>query len=362
MAPKERTTKAPSPDHDDKHGSTGTSARPDGVPDEADVTAFVSELHDAFGRLAPQGSLAWAYQSAYDDLARQFGINRITAEGLDAPVPPGPSNGVGRRALEHVAPRVESWIDARISAAAATATQRALADGRGDIEAGLASASEALRFLAARVEQLEADAARRRVPVDDMAELFDPFDVSDWTDAVVQWLASGRPHGDVVHGECGDGELLAALSSAAIDAYGIEPRGSWARATSGRDLRVHLADTAEYLRTLAPASIAGIVLSGVVDRIAVEDVVDLVELGASKLRVGAPIVVIGAGHLGVGGWSPSARDLAPGRALSVETWDRLLRRAGCSEVHGLEAGARGDEASGVARAPLGFAVAARWPR
>jgi Methionine biosynthesis protein MetW len=322
---------------------------------------LVGELHDAFGRLAPQGSLAWAYQSAYDDLARQFGIDRNTTERFDAPVPSTPSSGVGRRTLEHAAPRLERWIDARISAAAATATQRALSDSLGQIEAGLASASEALRFLAARVALLEADTARRRAPVDDMAELFEPVDVTAWTGAAVRWMTSDRPHGDVIHAECGDGELLAAFCDAGIDAYGVDPRGSCVLATLRRKVHVHLADTAEYLRAVPPTSVAGMVLSGVVDRIAVEDIVGLLALVASKLCAGAALMVIGAGDGSEDGWSSSARDLAPGHALSAETWDRLLRRVGCTEVHLLDAvtGSDGPSDGGVA-AP-GFALAARWP-
>ncbi len=361
MSPKERTTNASSSDDVDKIIAVDASAPREHEADEADETAFVDELRDAFRRLAPQGSLSWAYQSAYDDLARQFGVNRSAPGTLDAAVPAQPGSGAGRRALEHVAPRLESWIDARISAAAATATQRALADSREEIAAGLASASEALRFLAARVAQLEADAARRRVPIDDMAELFEPVDVSAWIDASVDWMTGDRPDGDVVHAECGDGALVAALVSAAIDAYGVDPRGSCALAALRRHVSVHLADTAPYLRTLSPASMAGMVLSGVVDRVAVADVVDLVDLGTSTLRAGAPLVVIVAGEHAEDAWTPSARDLAPGRALGAETWDRLLRRAGCSGVHRLDAASRGDAESGQSPATVGFALAARWP-
>lgn len=119
------------------------------LPDEAELLA-------AFDRLRPQGSLAWGFDDAMHRL-----VDR--AEGR---VPPLPWDGLpddlwerGRSA--RVGQRFVGDVAGVLAEALAGDTRRAVDAAVGD---GLGAAWDALRYLAARVEQLE-----RRV--DPLAEL-----------------------------------------------------------------------------------------------------------------------------------------------------------------------------------------------
>jgi len=325
---------------------------------------FLEELAEAFRRLRPQGSPRWNFAAAFTQLERNFGEEPPEA-GVDDPapgveagrVPPGPGPPAGQRAVRRAADpiisRVQPWIEARAADAASSATRQALAEGMGRVEEGFDATLEAFRFLAARVEALEDAAARRSAAVDGSAWLLPSPEVAHWTAPVARWLA-GAPAGPVVHGECADGGFALVLGEAGLDVAGCEPRGSLAWLAASRGLAVHVGAVPEYLAGLGAASLSGLVLSGLVDRLALEDLVALVTLAADRLAPDGRLVVIGSRPGGeVAGRDAVAHDLVPGRPLHPETWSLLLDRAGFSGVELLEA--TGDP-------PDTFAVAGRWER
>jgi hypothetical protein len=199
---------------------------------------------------------------------------------------------------------------------------------------------EALRFLGARVEWLEDAVARRSTPVDAVGALAPTPPVS-WVRPVTDWLVALGPDSPVLHGECGDGELVVALAAAGIDASGVEPRGDTAWQAADQGAPVVVGELPDLLGAQPPGSLGGLVLSGVVDRLAIDELVALVEVSATRLADGAPVVVVGTSPEVVSGWDAVARDLLPGRPLHPETWGLLLARAGFVDVGRLEGGSDG---------------------
>jgi hypothetical protein len=186
-----------------------------------------------------------------------------------------------------------------------------------------------VRLLADRVDTLEA-----RSPVTDprLARVAVPvssdLDVTRWQEAVVKALAPAS--GRVLHAECGDGALLTAIVDAGTDAYGIDPRPDAAAVADARRIEVRTTDALSHLRAVPASALGGIVLSGCVERLAVGDLVELVDLAAGALVPGAPLALVSrqpGGEL-----DPIAADLAPGRPLHAQTWCFLLGRAGFDGV------------------------------
>ena len=315
--------------------------------DEGPPPGFFTELADAFRRHRPQGSARWNFADAFGRLESRFGGGRT---GSDPAAPPATGRDVERSvggpppdrattSLSHrlfdrtVADRLQPWIDERAATAARKATEEALADGPAG---GFDATIEAFRFLAARVEGLETRPAARRAPLDAMAWLIPPPDLSGWAGPVSAWVAENRVGGEVLHGECGDGTLTAALEAAGVEVRGAEPRGTVAWAAAERGVDVHVGPTEELLATVGTGTLGAVVLSGVVDRLAVEDLVALLQTATDRLADGAPLVVVSTvPGAATSGWDAVARDLLPGRPLHPETWELLLARAGYEDVGSL---------------------------
>jgi len=329
-------------------------------PDE-----FLDELAEAFRRLRPQGSARWNFAAAFTRLERSFG-DEPARPGVDEDPSAvatddgsGPGGGrtsqtVARRAADPVISRIQPWIEARAAETATSATRQALAEGTSRFEDGFDAVVEAFRFLAARVEVLEDAAARRSAAVDGSAWLVAPPELGAWVGPTARWLA-GSPEGTVVHGECAEGTFARALMTAGLAVRGCEPRGSlaWAAAASG--VPVHLGPVPEYLAGLGGGSLSGLVLTGLVDRLALEDQAALVDLAARRLAAGGRVVVLGTLPSGrATGRDAVAHDLLPGRPLHPETWALLLDRAGFDEVGPLEDPEDGGSSM--------FGVRGRWDR
>jgi methyltransferase family protein len=205
-----------------------------------------------------------------------------------------------------------------------------------------------VRLLGERVDAIEA-----RSPVTDprVARVAVPvtsdLDLAAWHELALKRFApvSGR----VLHAECGDGALLVALCDAGIDAYGVDPRGDAAAVADEHDAEVRTVGALEHVRAVPAAALGGVVLSGCVERLAVGDLVELVERSATALAPGAPLLLTsraaGDAHA-----DPIAADLAPGRPLHPETWVFLLGRAGFEDVEAHVADAGGSYAVTATRA------------
>jgi len=360
--------------------------------------SFLAELAAAFSRRAPQGTARWNFSDAFTRLEKRFGAvtpgsvapgavtpGSVTPRAATAgsvtpgsPAAPAPVPGTRTQAVEqshsmlhrlgdrYVAERLRPWIEEL----AAAATERALEEGLGRIEGDLAggfdATVEAFRFLGARVEAIEDLATREREPIDAVAWLAPPPALGEWSGPVADWIADSHPAGEVVHGECGEGELTVAIAEAGLTVRGAEPRGAVAWRAAERGVDVYIGHVSELISSMATGSLGGLVLSGVVDRAPLGELVGLLDLATGRLAPGAPLVVVSTlPEAAARGWDAVARDLLPGRPLHPETWDLLLLRAGYVEVGRLvpdPAGRGGDRESGRAGAGREtYAVKGRRP-
>jgi hypothetical protein len=219
----------------------------------------------------------------------------------------------------------------------------------------MAQVVEAFRFLSARVRTLEERLEYEDRPVDGAAWLLPAPELGIWVEPIATHIVGATPGGDVVHGDCGEGALLGVLQKAGLTARGAEPRGAVALRALERGHAVSMAEVAEELATCAPASLGGLVLSGVVDRVPLHSLVSLLNRSRDALALGAPIVVVArdpnrsADQAGAVG-----RDLLRPQPLHAETWTVLLQRAGFVSVAPLAGGAERD-------AETRFALAAAAP-
>ncbi|HVX22277.1 MAG TPA: hypothetical protein VHB02_13075 [Acidimicrobiales bacterium] len=331
--------------------------------------AFLEELAAAFRRLSPQGTAGWNFSDAFgrlervrDDLTADragpspagtatatsgepgdatagrvqrggpgIGPGGAGPAGAGPDGDGGPERGARPRIPPHRNPRVlaEAWLDTRIRFLAEGAVRRLLPPELA--HESVSATVEALRFLSARVQQLEDAAAARNRPVDGLAWLVDPPALDRWAGPAVAWF--GPATGPVVVGECGAGELAVALAGAGLTVRGAEPRGAvaWRAAEAGVD--VHVGEVLDLLRSVPAGSLGGLVLAGVVDRVPLDQQLQLLATGTERLAPAAPVLVVGTRPDAVAdGWAAVARDLLPGRPLHPETWRLLLERAGYTDV------------------------------
>jgi hypothetical protein len=310
-----------------------TSAGPSADDGAGALAAFLGELTGSFRRLRPQGTLRWNFSDAWVRLERSLARLR---ENLDEPAA-GPGAGAAGG---------DSGRTGRARATAVAAVERARAARRALLEPdrppaaddarwrelteSLDAALEAFRYLTARVEVLEDEAERRRRPIDGLDWLVAPPVLGEWVGPVSERLASAAD-GPVLHAECGAGELALGLSGAR-PVEGVEPRSTIAWTATERGLRVHPRPVQDHLAGLRPAGLGALVLSGVVDRLAPDELLGLVDLATGRLAHGGALVVIGTDPSAPRLVGPAADDLLPGRPLHAETWLLLLERAGYADV------------------------------
>src|SRR5207247_2359476 len=139
--------------------------------------------------------------------------------------------------------------------------------------------------------------------------------------------------GRVLHGEAGDGSLVAHLVQAGIDAYGVEPDDDIALEGAARSLDIRADELAAHLKLLDSGSLAGVVLSGVINRLPLGGQLELLDLGAAKLAPNGRLVILGTDPAAWGRTrSPVQADLSPGRPLHADTWVALLQARGFGPV------------------------------
>jgi len=300
-------------------------------------------LRAAFTRLQPQGSDAWNFLAAFTHLGDRYGPYQPGASELSKFLEgPGSSrsgrSGRPKRRLRHAA-------DGALVGPAGTPSE---------LEEAMAQVVEAFRFLSARVRTLEERLAYQDRPVDGMPWFAPAQELGDWVEPVAAHIVSTTPGGVVLHGDCGEGRLLGVLDQAGVRARGAEPRGTVALGALESGRSVAIAEVADELAVQPPASLGGLVLSGVVDRLPLHALVSLLDHARRALNLGAPIVVVASDPAQTETqWEATARDLLDPRPLHAETWEILLQRAGFVTVAPLEGGDGGDGR---------FAVSAAIPR
>jgi len=267
---------------------------------------FERELDQLFDRFAPP------------EVSNDFDAALERAEDLVIvdPVIPVASNspvlGIVKRVMSKLIGWYHVWVAQQIS--------------------GLATAiNTALRLLGGRVDELEhnlADVSRTRAIG---ARIAARRDDTAWEKHVTDALrgCSGR----VALIECGDGALLAALTSASVDAYGVEPRAAVADVALGRGLEVRIDDGAAHLHAVGAAALGGLVLRGLVERAPLGDLLLLVDAAALKLVAGGRLVVCSMRSEAWGRGSTAAEaDLVPGHPLHPDTWKAVLPEQGFVDV------------------------------
>jgi hypothetical protein len=326
------------PDDAPADGSTAPAGPSEGgmpAPGDPSLGPEEQALLAAFDRLEPQGSLQWGFDNA---------MSRITAP----PAVPTPGATPWRGLPDDLWNRGRS---ARIGQRFVGDVARVLADtlaadaraATSEVVGGFNVATwDALRYLAARVELLEARHNPARLEVAELETV--PADLSEWTGQVDTWLGPPDPSLAVVVGESGDGTLLRALLSTGRRVRGVEPRGGlvWS-ALTGPDSGtagdptsapdVVLGETGDHLAELPAASLGGVVLVGGVDRLDLAGKVGLLARAVRAVRSGGRVVVFATDQRAWDEALPvTARDLLPGRPLHPETWLLLLGRLGVVDL------------------------------
>jgi hypothetical protein len=323
-------------------GMEGTAdSGPPVVPSPAEA-----ELLAAFSRLAPAGSNRWNFEESMSRLNPQPILDSSaphpSSSEASAPGPPWPglpgdlwargrSAQVGQRMVGDVVAAMADFLAADSRALVSQVNEANEAQAEISRQRFLA-AWDGLRFLAARLERLErrSDVVTDLFP--DLSRDVPEPDLAPWVDRLGQWFSRPAAEGPVVHGESSDGSLVRALAAAGYDARGIEPRAERVWASAGGP-PVALGEVAERLVSVADGELAGLILSGSIDRLDLPGKLLLAELAISKTAPGATVAVLPMDQRAWSDGSPvTVSDLTPGRPLHPETWAAVLERTGLTDV------------------------------
>jgi len=89
----------------------------------------------------------------------------------------------------------------------------------------------------------------------------------------------------------GRGELMELLAEMGLEVSGIEVDPHLVALARGRGLDVERGTAVEYLRSLEPQSLGGISMIQVIEHLSPQQVIDVVELCADKVRPGGKVIV-----------------------------------------------------------------------
>ncbi len=218
---------------------------------------------------------------------------------------------------------------------------------KSDVADAMTHVVEAFRFLHARVSTLEARVATEDIPLDGAAWLAPARELDGWVEPLVSLVTERTSGGKVLHADCGEGALIGAFAQRGMSAAGVEPRGGVALSALERGCDVTISEIGEYLPQRPAASLGGLVLSGVVDRLPLHAILPLLAEAHRALASGAPIVIVAEPLGPLPRNAPTSHDMVDRAALHLETWELLLDRSGFVDVTPLPAGTGSDERFGV---------------
>lgn len=187
------------------------------------------------------------------------------------------------------------------------------------VSAFATASARALRLLGERVERLERSAGVGGGP--GYASGVE-VDWEHWAPVVASALSVGGT-GRTLHADAGEGDLVARLNAAGIDAYGTDPISRSAAA----GVELCLDSVLDHLEALPDHSLAALVLSGCVDAMAVGAQQELARLAGAKVMAEGTVIVVSAHPRAWADADPVRADLAAGRPLHPETWIELLVRS-----------------------------------
>jgi hypothetical protein len=230
-----------------------------------------------------------------------------------------------------------------------------------------------LRFITHQVSQFATSVTRALHLIDQqVSELADKveavelpsavvIDVADAHGADAWWVPAvrtelGGARGRVLHAACGDGWLVGVLAAAGIDAYGVDPRSGRVTEQELGDLDLREEPVLDHLRAVAVGSVAGVVLSGLVEGSSPGERRRLLEAAVAAL---APGGLLALHSLSPAGWdatdAPPAADIAGTRPYRPGTWPHVLDELGLAATvtlrPALDAGTEPPDYLVVARRP-----------
>jgi hypothetical protein len=309
-----------------------------GLSDEVKARA-ARALHESFTRLAPQGGDEWNFSAAFTHLGDRYGPYHPGASALNQSLTSRGDTGATRSG------RLDRLRGSRARAGDADPVE---------LREAMGMVVEAFRFLSARVATVEARLGAEDHPVEGAAWLAPARELEGWVEPLSAHLLARSPGGEMLHADCGEGALLRALQAGGAVARGVEPRGGVALRALEQGSAVTIAEVSEVLAGCTDASLGGVVLSGVVDRLPLHALVSLLSRTRDVLVRRAPLVVVSEPSGGVAGSREvAAGDLFDGHSVHAETWELLLGRAGFVDVTHLTAGAGQDRRFALAAAAPG---------
>lgn len=184
------------------------------------------------------------------------------------------------------------------------------------------AAEEALGLAPLTVPGADGEAGPGRL---ELADLIGP--APDLPEAAADEVAAAlaATGGPVAVLGCAEGAVPAALGRAGVSAYGVDrnPERILAGVRGGLDMRGE--DPLTHLRALDGGVLAGAVLMGFVEDLAVGAAAAAVAAVSGAVRSDGAVAVVAADPAAR---DPVQRDLRAGRGLAPATWAHLLERAG----------------------------------
>jgi SAM-dependent methyltransferase len=116
----------------------------------------------------------------------------------------------------------------------------------------------------------------------------DPEEIA--TELAKRYLDLLLPNAPVVDIGCGRAELVELLNQQGIEAIGVDTDPSMVAESRGRGLDVRLVDGGSFLRSCKPGSIGAIIATQLVEHLEFADLVQLLELAASRLKPGGVLI------------------------------------------------------------------------
>lgn len=89
---------------------------------------------------------------------------------------------------------------------------------------------------------------------------------------------------------CGRAELLLMLRERGVPALGVDTDPSMVAEAQAQGLEVHEVDAVSYLRSIQPGSLGSIIATHVVEHLALDELIELLELAATRLRPGGVLI------------------------------------------------------------------------
>lgn len=109
--------------------------------------------------------------------------------------------------------------------------------------------------------------------------------------AYVDDLERVRSLGPVLDVGCGRGEMLEVLREAEIEGYGIDNNPLCINICRERGLKAELVDAREHLSQLAPGSLGAVTAIHVVEHLALEDLIEFLDLAMAALKPGGLLIL-----------------------------------------------------------------------